>query len=122
MSKWPCLTRTLRDGEQIIGGDENLIKHGTDYYKELFGLAEEKVNMAENEELTKAFSEEEVKETLYQMEKNKVADPDSISIEFYQSCWSIIKEVIMGIFHEFHLGVLDVSRINYGIITLLPKI
>jgi len=56
------------------------------------------------------------------MEKNKVAGPDSIPIEFYQSCWDIVKNDIMNIFHEFHSGVLDVSRINYGIITLLPKI
>jgi hypothetical protein len=26
------------------------------------------------------------------------------------------------LFHDFHVGNLDVSRINYGIITLLPKI
>ena len=28
----------------------------------------------------------------------------------------------MEIFHEFHQGSMDVCRINYGIITLLPKI
>jgi hypothetical protein len=28
----------------------------------------------------------------------------------------------MNLFHAFHAGCLDVSRLNYGIITLLPKI
>ena len=56
------------------------------------------------------------------MEKNKAVGPDSIPVEFYQNCWNIIKHDIMEIFYEFHQGSMDVCRINYGIITLLPKI
>ena len=56
------------------------------------------------------------------MEKNKAVGPDSIPVEFYQNCWNIIKHDIMEIFHEFNQGSMDVCRINYGIITLLPKI
>jgi hypothetical protein len=55
------------------------------------------------------------------MESNKAAGPDSIPAEFYQVCWDIVKEDIVNLFHDFHVGGLDVSRINYGIITLLPK-
>ena len=58
----------------------------------------------------------------FKWKKNKAAGPDSIPVEFYQSCWDIIKHDIMEIFHEFHQGSMNVSRINYGIITLLPKI
>lgn len=56
------------------------------------------------------------------MEKNKAAGPDSIPIEFYQTCWDIIKQDIIEIFYDFHKGKLDVSRLNYGILTLLPKV
>ena len=49
----------------------------------------------ENEILTQPFSEEEIKEALFQMEKNKAAGPDSIPIEFYQSCWEIVKNNII---------------------------
>jgi hypothetical protein len=56
------------------------------------------------------------------MEKNKVAGPDGFPIEFYQSCWDIIKKDIIEIFNDFYLGSLDIKRINYGIITPLPKI
>jgi hypothetical protein len=56
------------------------------------------------------------------MEKNKVADPDKIPIEFYQSCWEIVKDDILQLFADFHNDKLNISRINYGIITLLPKI
>jgi hypothetical protein len=56
------------------------------------------------------------------MEKNKVADPDGLPIEFYQHCWSIINVDMLEMFHEFYMGSLDVKRINYGVITLLPKV
>ena len=39
--------------------------------------------LEENVELTKPFSESEIKEALDQMERNKAAGPDSIPIEFY---------------------------------------
>jgi hypothetical protein len=34
----------------------------------------------------------------------------------------VIKDDIMEMFRDFHEGELDISRINYGVITLLPKI
>ena len=48
--------------------------------------------------------------------------PISIPIEFYQARWHIVKSDIVQLFSDFHLGRVDISRINYGIITLLPKI
>jgi len=56
------------------------------------------------------------------MEKNKAAGPDGMPVEFFQSCWEIVKLDIIQMFEDFHNGTLDVSRINYGIITLLPKV
>jgi hypothetical protein len=55
------------------------------------------------------------------MEINKAAGPDKIPIEFYQTCWEIVKYDIIQLFDEFFKGKIGISRINYGIITLLPK-
>jgi hypothetical protein len=55
------------------------------------------------------------------MEKNKAASPDGFPIEFYQSCWDIIKSDLMTIFKDFYLHKIELSKINYGIITLIPK-
>lgn len=124
-----------KDGE-IIEGDENLLKHATKYYSDLFSPGEnhdihidqslwaelDHVSDAKNEELCKASSELEIKTALCQMEKNKAADPDRIPIEFYQACWDIVKSDIIQLFDDFHANKVDTSRINYGIITLLPKL
>lgn len=54
--------------------------------------------------------------------KNKAAGPDRIPIEFYQGCWDIIKGDIIQLFHDFYEQKVDISRTNYGIFTLLPKV
>lgn len=79
---------------------------------------EENINEEDNANLIKPFEEEEVKAALFQMEINKAAGPDQIPIEFFQVCWEIVKTDIMDLFQEFHKGNLDISRLNYGIITL----
>jgi hypothetical protein len=126
----------LKSEEGRIEGEDNLLKHATDYYKCFFGHVAgsditldsdlweegEKVSDSDNDEITKPFSESEIKEALVQMEKNKAAGPDGIPIEFYQLSWEYIKKDILEMFSDFHAGVLDISRINYGVITLLAKV
>lgn len=93
----------------IIEGNDNLLTHATKYYTDLFGPEEDHdihielsswdelahVTEDENNELGKPFSKSEIKEALFQMEKNKAACPDKIPIEFYQSCWDIVKPDII---------------------------
>ena len=34
----------------------------------------------------------------------------------------MVKDIILDLFSEFARGTLDVSRLNYGIISLIPKV
>src|SRR4051812_26663651 len=56
------------------------------------------------------------------MESNRAPGQDHIPAEFYQKCWDFVKGDLMSLFEAFHSGSLEVERLNYGIITLLPKI
>jgi hypothetical protein len=40
---------------------------------------------------------------------------------FYQTFWEVIKKDFMALVKEFEAGTLDVARLNYAIITLIPK-
>lgn len=88
---------TLEKDGQTIEGDDNLLQHATKYYVDLFGpTSEHEIQMDEetqenipnvsemdNSLLCRPFSEKEVKEALWQLEKNKAIGPDKIPIEFY---------------------------------------
>jgi hypothetical protein len=126
---------SLKNGETLIQGDEELLQHATDFYRDLFGPEEdrgvrldesvwhtdEKLNDSDRERLGRRFTMEEVKDVIDQMEKNKAAGPDGIPIEFYQACWEIIKSDIMVVFDDLFEHKIELARINYGIITLIPK-
>ena len=88
----------LEDGDSIISGDAQIKGHITNYYKNLFGPSENSLIMLdetqtddipqvsdlENEYLTAAFSQEEVRTAIFQMEHNKAPGPDGFPPEFYQ--------------------------------------
>jgi hypothetical protein len=46
---------------------------------------------------------------------------DGFSFLFYQKFWFVIKNDFMALVREFEAGTLDVSSLNYAIITLIPK-
>jgi hypothetical protein len=124
-----------KDGENI-DKEEDILKHATEYYRDLFGPSEnptfsldpecwkqnEKINEEENIQLVKPFTNEEIKKVVKTMKKNTAPGPDHMPVEFYQSCWEIIREDIMDMIHEFWKNELDIDRLNYGVITLIPKI
>jgi hypothetical protein len=127
---------SLKNGDQIVQGSDELLKLATKYYKELFGpgdgnmfdldpnlwLVEENVAMSKNDHLTSPFSEKVIKSALFQMERNKAAGPDGMPIEFFQARWGFIKSDMIDLFIDFYVGTLDIKMLNYGIITLLPKV
>lgn len=79
------------------------------------------VTEQENELLTAAFTEKEIKDDVFHMEHNKVPGPDGFSAEFYQFFWKIIKEDLLELFNAFHSGDLPIESLNFGLITVLPK-
>ena len=108
--------------EATIEGTDNLITHATSFYKDLFGPApgnlfhlnpdtwtdDEKLSGEDNRDLCREFTEQEVKDALFDMAPNRAPGPDNIPVEFYQVCWDIVKGDIMALFDHFHQGNLDV--------------
>jgi hypothetical protein len=92
------IIRSLDHEGVKIEGQTNLKNYITEFYKGLFGdpldnnisLDEEiiqditQVSPSENELLTAPFTIEEVKEAIFQMEKNKAPGPNGFPVEFYQ--------------------------------------
>ena len=126
----------LENDQGTIVGDVSLKSHITNYYKNLFGQPEHseitlmehlisdipQVSPDENDILISAFTESEVRDAVFQMEHNKAPGPDGFPAEFYQVFWDIIKEDLLRLFADLHREALDLYSLNFGIITLIPKI
>ena len=125
----------LEQDEGTIVGQENLKVFISEFYKKLFGasvpsniaLCESRthdlpqISAEENDILTSPFVEKEVFDAISQMEHNKAPGPDGFPAEFYQTFWDVIKSDLMDMFTQLHAGDLPLHRLNYGVITLLPK-
>ena len=101
-----------------IEGQQNLKGYITQFYKELFGPAEEnlfslcdrtddipQVSSTENEFLMAPFTEQEIRDAIFSMEHNKAPGPDGFPAEFYQHFWDVIKGDLMSMFQDLHQGV-----------------
>jgi hypothetical protein len=80
------------------------------------------VSIEENNLLTAEYSEEEVRKAIFQMEHNKAPGPDGFPAEFYQTFWDTIKGDLLDLFSSLHAGQLELFRLNFGEIVLLPKV
>ena len=111
---WIMWGQTLIDQKEIEGVIYSL-------YMNLFGRREAKsihlksdawkargrLQEGDNEILLKPFTKEEVKATIFGMREDSAPGPDD---EF------------MLMVNDFYLGGLDISRLNYGVITLVLKV
>ena len=126
----------LENDQGVVIGDAQLKSYITQFYKDLFGppdasditLEEDRiqdipqVTQEDNEMLTSEFTEAEVKSAVFQMEHNKAPGPDGFPAEFYQVFWEVIKDDLLALFADFHNEDLNLFSLNFGIITLIPKV
>jgi hypothetical protein len=132
---WRTRIFQLEDDGDVIKGDDHLESYITQCYKRLFGPLEgetfsfdenrrddiTQIVAEDNEKLNSMFTENEVKEAIFQTKHNKAPGPDGFRAEFYQNIWDIINGDLMALFKEFHEGKLSLFNLNFGIIMLLPK-
>jgi hypothetical protein len=127
---------SLEQGDDVTTDPRQIRGIIYNFYKQLFGsqdrtkirLSEEawrlrgRLTLEDNEELTRPFLEEEVRNVVFGMKENSAPGPDGLSVCFYKSCWEIIKGELMGMVNDFYMGNLDIARLNYGVFNLIPKV
>ena len=68
------------------------------------------------------YSEEEILSAITKANPNSASGPDGFSIPFFKKFWPILKELICEVIQGYCLGTVDISRLNYAVISLIPKI
>ena len=72
-------------------------------------------------DLDRQFIEEEIKEGIFSVAKDKALGPDRFPTSFYQKYSEVIKQDICRFFEVIYRGSIDLLRINYAYICLIPK-
>jgi hypothetical protein len=55
------------------------------------------------------------------MKTNTAPGPDGFSVMLFKKCWVVIKHQVKGILDDLRAGGGNLGRINYGVMSLIPK-
>lgn len=104
-----------------------------DYFRNLFSrkasnlielpedLFQSKLVDADRAVLTEAFSEDEIRNAVWECEGAKSPGPDGFGFEFYKKSWEVIKGDLLRVFSEFHSNGKLARGCNSSFIALIPK-
>jgi hypothetical protein len=112
---------------------DGINKIATSFYKELFGpsvsssinltnLIMNQLSNMDRSLLTAPFCINEITKVVFDLKHNSAPGPNGFPAEFFQDFWELIYLDIWNLFKDFYDGNLDIERLNYGMVTLLPKV
>jgi hypothetical protein len=132
-----CLISRLVSEAGIISEPRALQDHIYTFYRNLMGAEGEahifslvatlwdqlgRVSEEENDELMLPFTGEELDKVLASMKVETAPGPDGWPVIFFKKFWSLTKPYILAILNSFALGRVDIARLNFGILSLIPKV
>ncbi|GKV48357.1 hypothetical protein SLEP1_g55180 [Rubroshorea leprosula] len=102
------------------------------YFQELFseekwrrpkldGICFRQILQSDNEFLTANFSEQEIKEAIWNCDPSKSPGPDGFNFRFIMTMWEVVKDDIINFVREFHQHGKMVRGSNASFIVLIPK-
>lgn len=120
----------------LVYDQKGMMRVALDFYKNLFAKdpdstlkldqdfleEDDRVSRKENELLIAPFTENEIKEAVFSCYAEGAPGPDGLPFLFYQKFWNLIKSDVVDLFNDFHKGVLDLKRLNFALVTLIPKV
>ena len=126
---------SLQGPSRVSEDTEGILKIAVDYYKHLFGFsdklnidladdfwdANDMVSADQNAFLEADFTEAEVKAAVFGSYAEGAPGPDGLSFLFYQKFWELIKQDLLAMFNDWNKVDLDLFRLNFSLLTLIPK-
>jgi retron-type reverse transcriptase len=56
------------------------------------------------------------------MKSDTAPGPDGFPVLFFKKFWRLVKHEVLHILNDFILGRIDVARLNFGVLSLIPKV
>jgi len=125
----------LEGPDGLIEDTPSMLQHAGEFYKSLFGQeptlglslgenfwsAEEILKEEERGFLEASFFEREVEDAVFGSYAEGAPGPDGLPFLFYQVFWEVVKEDLLNLFRAFEDGSLNLARLNYATVVLIPK-
>lgn len=130
------MIKSVEEDDKIILETNELKSHITEYYKGPFGseadatiylvddLWEDSLRVLEEDKVfvTRPFAFAELEQAVKDMKNNTVPGPNGFSTLFFKEFWGHLEMILLEMLNSLHRGELDLARLNYGIIMLIPKV
>jgi hypothetical protein len=134
--KRKCAIHSLASDHGMVTGKEAIQELIYSFYRNLLGAedpkllsirpdlwpAQQMVSTQENDELMRSFTAEELDFVLHETKTDTAPGPDGLPVLFFKKFWPVLKPCVLEILNGFALGRVDISRLNFGILSLLPKV
>ena len=118
-----------------VNDPKGILDVAVKFYKKLFGYQDKtditledefwgddsKVTSAQNDILNTPFTEQEIKEAVFGSYAEGAPGPDGFPFLFYQQFLDVIKNDLFALFRDWEKGELDLFRLNFSLLTLVPK-
>lgn len=98
-----------------VGRDEDVVE-------DIISVVSPRVTVEMNDRLGDEFSDEEIKEALFQMHPSKASGPNGISPFFYQKYWSIVCSDVTEAVKAFLLGEPHGTLLYHTYVVLILKV
>ena len=80
------------------------------------------VTMEDNHNHNRLVTEEEVNEVIKEMHNGKAPGPDGFNVDFFKTCWEIVKVDILDVVEDSRKSRTVLRAINESFIALIPKL
>lgn len=131
-----CAILRLQSEQGLLLRQQDIVRHIYEFYIQLMGSREEsrarlradvwdpslRVKDEENEGLGLAFLPEEIDKATLGMKSDTAPRPDGWPVAMFKRFWQVLKGPIFDVCNGFMRGAVDISRLNFGVLSLIPKV
>ncbi|GLT32017.1 hypothetical protein SLA2020_067120 [Shorea laevis] len=107
--------------EEVAKYFEVMFTEGKWNMPKLDGINFKQISQTNNEFLTAPFTEEEIRNAVWDCDSTKSPGPDGFNFKFIKAMWEDIKANVVGFIQEFHEQGRLVEGSNPSFIVLIPK-
>uniref|UniRef100_A0A2N9I5R6 Reverse transcriptase domain-containing protein n=1 Tax=Fagus sylvatica TaxID=28930 RepID=A0A2N9I5R6_FAGSY len=107
--------------EKVVHFYESLYQESETWRPMVDGLEFDGISATESALLEHKFGKDEVLQVVKDLQGDKAPGPDGFTMAFFQKCWSVIEEDVMGFFDEVYHHCKFERSLNASFIALIPK-